>query len=211
MSDVPPNPPYDPYGSQPPQPGGGQPPGAYPPAGGYPPPGAYPPPQAGYQAYPPSTGYNSPSGAPGTLAEWPQRALGYLIDVGLTVAAFAAVAIVGAILSAVSSTLGALVFVVGYIGVAVVSIWFAVQVGQTGASPGMRVIGLRCISRSTGQPIGGGMGFVRALAHFVDSLICYVGWLFPLWDKDKQTLADKIIGTVVVTAPKQPFSITPTP
>jgi uncharacterized RDD family membrane protein YckC len=41
----------------------------------------------------------------------------------------------------------------------------------------------------------------------VDGIICYIGWLFPLWDAKKQTLADKIMGTVVVTAPKQGFSI----
>jgi hypothetical protein len=30
-----------------------------------------------------------------------------------------------------------------------------------------------------------------------------------LWDAQKQTLADKIVGTVVITAPAQPFSIAP--
>ena len=61
----------------------------------------------------------------------------------------------------------------------------------------------------TGQPIGAGMGVVRAIAHFVDGIICYVGYLWPLWDAQKQTLADKIMKTVVITAPKQAFSITP--
>jgi uncharacterized RDD family membrane protein YckC len=120
-----------------------------------------------------------------------------------------AVVIVGAILGSISSALGVIVFVIGYAVILVASIWFAVQVGQTGASPGMRVIGLRCVAKNTGQPIGGGMGFVRSLAHVADSLICYIGWLFPLWDAEKQTIADKIVGTVVVTAPKQPFSIAP--
>jgi uncharacterized RDD family membrane protein YckC len=91
----------------------------------------------------------------------------------------------------------------------VIGIWFSVQVGQTGQSPGMRVIGLKCISTQTGQPIGGGLGFVRSLAHIVDSLICYVGWLFPLWDSQRQTLADKIMKTVVVVVPTQRFSLTP--
>jgi uncharacterized RDD family membrane protein YckC len=99
-----------------------------------------------------------------------------------------------------------LIYLVGF----AYSIFLAVQLGQSGSTPGMRVIGLRAVGKSTGQPIGGGMGFLRSLAHIVDSLICFVGWLFPLWDKDKQTLADKIVGTVVVNAPKQPFSLTPT-
>jgi len=82
-------------------------------------------------------------------------------------------------------------------------------VGQTGQSPGMRVMGLKCIGTRTGQPIGGGLGFVRAIAHFVDSIICYVGWLFPLWDAQRQTLADKIMNTIVVVVPKQGLSLTP--
>jgi hypothetical protein len=43
----------------------------------------------------------------------------------------------------------------------------------------------------------------------VDSIICYVGYLFPLWDQQRQTLADKIMSTVVVVVPKQAFSLTP--
>jgi len=214
VSDVPP------YGSTPP-PGG---PGGYPPpppSGGYPPPpppGGYapPPPPGGYA---PPGGYQQPSyGAPsgtgagsqwGTLAEWPQRALGLVIDYGIGLGLFIAGIILGAILSVASTSL----FLVGYLlgGAADFAwhIWCAMQVGQTGASAGMRVAGLKCIGKDTGQPIGAGMGVVRALAHFVDSLICYIGWLFPLWDPMKQTIADKLLGTLVITAPKQPFSIGP--
>jgi uncharacterized RDD family membrane protein YckC len=46
--------------------------------------------------------------------------------------------------------------------------------------------------------MGAGLCFVRQLAHYIDSLVCYLGWLWPLWDDRKQTLADKIMGTVVV-------------
>jgi RDD family len=42
------------------------------------------------------------------------------------------------------------------------------------------------------------MAFVRDLAHIIDSIICYIGWLFPLWDARRQTIADKIMSTVVV-------------
>jgi uncharacterized RDD family membrane protein YckC len=115
------------------------------------------------------------------------------------------VAIIAVILGRVTvafSLLGDLVVIAA-------GIWFAVQVGQTGQSPGMRVVGLRCIGSQTGQPIGGGLGVVRAIAHFIDSIICYVGWLFPLWDSQRQTLADKVMNTVVVVVPKQNFSLAP--
>jgi uncharacterized RDD family membrane protein YckC len=211
MSDVPPQPPYDPYGSPnppPPPPGGGYgpppgggygpPPESYPPPGGYPPPGSYPP-QGGSQSYGPPPGYGPPSGGFGTLAEWPQRALGYLID-------FGPIIVLDIITVALPSAIRLLFFLValGW------GIFLAVQLGQTGSTPGMRVVGLRAISKTTGQPIGAGMAVVRWIAHFVDTIICFVGWLFPLWDKEKQTIADKIVSTVVVTAPKQPFSLTPT-
>jgi hypothetical protein len=42
------------------------------------------------------------------------------------------------------------------------------------------------------------MSFLRALSHILDSLACYIGWLWPLWDGKKQTFADKVCSTVVV-------------
>ncbi|COY49143.1 proline-rich antigen pra [Mycobacterium tuberculosis] len=42
------------------------------------------------------------------------------------------------------------------------------------------------------------MSVVRQLAHFIDAIICFVGFLFPLWDAKRQTLADKIMTTVCV-------------
>ena len=43
--------------------------------------------------------------------------------------------------------------------------------------------------------IGAGSGILRTICHILDSLICYIGWLFPLWDAKKNTLADKIMKT----------------
>ena len=40
--------------------------------------------------------------------------------------------------------------------------------------------------------------FVRKLAHILDALPCYVGYLWPLFDAKKQTFADKVMNTVVV-------------
>jgi uncharacterized RDD family membrane protein YckC len=73
-----------------------------------------------------------------------------------------------------------------------------VRAGRTGQSVGKSALNTRLIDERTGQPIGGGMAFVRDIAHIVDSIICYVGFLFPLWDSKRQTLADKILHTVVV-------------
>jgi uncharacterized RDD family membrane protein YckC len=72
------------------------------------------------------------------------------------------------------------------------------QAGRTGQSLGKKATDTRLIGEQTGQPIGAGMAFVRDIAHIVDAVICYVGFLFPLWDAKKQTLADKIVHTLVV-------------
>ena len=38
--------------------------------------------------------------------------------------------------------------------------------------------------------------------HVLDSLPCYLGYLWPLWDAKRQTFADKIMSTVVVEQKK---------
>jgi uncharacterized RDD family membrane protein YckC len=187
---------YPPPGQQggyppPGQPGGGYPPpgqqGGYPPPGqpgGYQPPGQFAPGPGGYQQ-----GYGT---TPGPLAEWPQRALGALIDfVGPYIVALF-------VMFAISYTLGLLLWLAS-LGWAFYNAYLG---GQTGQSTGKKAIGLKVVSEQTGQVIGGGLGIVRFLAHIVDSLICYIGYLFPLWDAKKQTLADKIMKTVVITVPK---------
>ena len=88
-------------------------------------------------------------------------------------------------------------------------VWFSVQVGTAGTSPGMRVVGLRCVSKKTGQTIGPGVAIVRWLLHIVDSLICFIGWFMPLWDSQRQTLSDKIVGSLVYRVPAQGFSLVP--
>jgi uncharacterized RDD family membrane protein YckC len=118
-------------------------------------------------------------------------------------------AVVAVILAQIAAVLGVLVYLVAVLANLAWSIWIAIQVGQTGASPGMRLMGLKCLGQETGQTIGGGLGVVRSIAHFVDGIICYIGWLFPLWDAQRQTLADKIMKTVVIVVPKQPFTIAP--
>jgi uncharacterized RDD family membrane protein YckC len=70
--------------------------------------------------------------------------------------------------------------------------------GTTGSSLGKSVMKIKVVSEKTGQPIGFGLSLVRDLAHFVDAIICYIGFLFPLWDAKRQTLADKIMTTVVL-------------
>jgi uncharacterized RDD family membrane protein YckC len=81
-------------------------------------------------------------------------------------------------------------------------IWnYGYRQGTTGSSLGKSVMKFKVVSEVTGQPIGFGMSVVRFLAHFVDAVICFIGFLFPLWDDKRQTLADKIMTTVCLPIP----------
>jgi uncharacterized RDD family membrane protein YckC len=78
-------------------------------------------------------------------------------------------------------------------------IWdYGYRQGTTGSSLGKSVMKIKVVSEVTGRPIGFGMSVVRTLAHFIDAIICFIGFLFPLWDSKRQTLADKIMTTVVL-------------
>jgi uncharacterized RDD family membrane protein YckC len=136
-------------------------------------------------------------------ANWLQRVGGYLIDSILT----SIPAGIGAAIAAATSSggkftaAGALIYaVLGLVsfGLTIYNRW--ILAGRTGQSWGRRALNIRLLGDETGRPIGGGMAFVRDICHILDSLACYIGWLFPLWDARRQTFADKIMKTVVVAA-----------
>ncbi len=83
--------------------------------------------------------------------------------------------------------------------------------GTTGSSIGKSVLKFKVVSEKTWQPIGFALSVVRQIAHFVDQIICYIGYLFPLWDPKRQTLADKIMSTVCVPLNPQPLPQGPRP
>ena len=184
------------------------PPGGYsqPPTtgGGYPEPTGFPPPPAGYGqqpsygtgpgAYPgggvPSMSLPAAGGAP--LADWPKRALGGLIDYVAPGIVFSIITNLVSQASSGLSTLVSLVLSVGWM------VYLGYKSGTTGVTFGRSITKTKLISEANGQPIGFGNGIIRQLAHIVDSLICYAGWLFPLWDSKKQTIADKLVKTVVI-------------
>ena len=154
-----------------------------------------PPPAGGSWSGPPGGGV--PGGA--QLASWGQRVGAYLLNMAFLMVAFIIVAIIAGILSAIVEFVGVLFGIFGYLGVTFASFYFYWLDGEVGASPGKRVLGLRTVKADTGQVIGGGMGIVRAIAHVAGQIICGIGFLFPLWDEKRQTLADKIVGTVVLS------------
>jgi uncharacterized RDD family membrane protein YckC len=208
MTEQPPPPP----GNYPPPPPGGYPPPPPPPgSGGYPP----PPPQGG--GFPPAPG------APGAVlpkeayTPWLTRVLAFIIDYipyaiivgigyGIQAATQETVCVtdtseydLGDFCATGNSALGVTAVVVSVlIGLAYLVWNYGYKQGTTGSSIGKGIMKFKVVSEKTWQPIGFGMSVVRQIAHFVDAIICYIGYLFPLWDAKRQTLADKIMTTVCV-------------
>ena len=182
------------YGQQPPQyPYGGQPPPYGTPAQpGY---GQPAPAAGGYVADPP--GYYMGR----VLANWPQRVGAYLIDDLIAgIPAFLALILFSGSDPGETANAGA-VLVSSLLYLVSLGIWIynrAILQGRTGQSWGKQVLNLRLVRMADGQPMGGGMSFVRDLAHILDALPCYIGYLWPIWDARRQTFADKIMSTVVL-------------
>ncbi|MGW2957230.1 RDD family protein [Streptomyces sp. NPDC001220] len=190
--------PNSPYGQQPQNPQQGQPGYGYPqqqPGYQQAPQGV--PPQQGYgypqqPGFPQQGGYGYPQqgyGATPPYANWGQRFLGTLVD-GL-------VFLVPYILVIVGKNTPALALI-GGLALIGLAIWQLIMEGRTGQTVGKKALGIRLVKEATGQPIGVGMAFVRRIAHFLDSLACYLGWLWPAWDAKRQTFADKVCGTIVI-------------
>ncbi|WP_164478448.1 RDD family protein, partial [Mycolicibacterium stellerae] len=185
---------------------------------GYPPPppqgGGFPPPQ--YGGFPPQAG---PAGAlpKESYTPWGTRVLAWFIDYipALIVYGIGWLLLIGTRETACitdtseyelgefcatgASTIGQVS--IGLAGLIVLAyvIWnYGYRQGTTGSSIGKSIMKFKIVSEKTGQPIGFGMSIVRQIAHVVDAIICYIGYLFPLWDQKRQTLADKIMSTIAV-------------
>ena len=69
----------------------------------------------------------------------------------------------------------------------------------TGQTIGKRMLGIRVYDfGGSGGPIGYGRAFIRWLGRIISGIPCYLGYLWMLWDKEKQTWHDKLATTVVV-------------
>ncbi|MEO6794553.1 MAG: RDD family protein [Mycobacterium sp.] len=224
MTDLPPSQPgsypppsgdYPSPGNYPPPPGNEPSPGNYPPPppGNYPPPppGNFPPPAPGY--YPPPAPAGMPVGQlpPQAYTSWLTRVGAYFIDLIPILVVYGIPSMIAASTAtrecittssgftcAVSPSSGAAVLMMlGWLAALSYGIWnFGYRQGVTGSSIGKSVLKFKVVSEATGQPIGFGMSIVRQLAHIIDDLIFCIGYLFPLWDAKRQTLADKIVATV---------------
>jgi uncharacterized RDD family membrane protein YckC len=116
---------------------------------------------------------------------------------------FAATVIDGALLDIVTWILILVVHDAGYVlGLLVTIGYYTYFHGSTGQTPGDAALSIRVVDLrdDTGKPIGYGRAFVRWLVSIVSGVVFLIGYLWMLWDPEKQTWHDKAAGSVVVPA-----------
>jgi uncharacterized RDD family membrane protein YckC len=107
-------------------------------------------------------------------------------------------AILVVVAAAISTGLGVLMYVLVIIAAIAYPIYF--EGGPSGATYGKRIVGIKVIDFNTGGPIGYGRATIRYLVKSFLSGIFLLGYLWMLWDKEKQTWHDKLSTSVVVPA-----------
>jgi uncharacterized RDD family membrane protein YckC len=151
------------------------------------------------------------------LATWGRRALALVVDVCILAAlSVPGIALVGAGAAADSDGTGpdqanGVLVAAGLallLAALVVQFWQqGWRQGARGQSWGKQLLGIGLVRREGGQPPGGGVGLGRMLLRLLlgnasCGLYTLLTYLWPLWDADRQTLDDKIVGTVVVLWPR---------
>jgi uncharacterized RDD family membrane protein YckC len=87
------------------------------------------------------------------------------------------------------------------VGLLIIAIIYIRALGRTGQTWGRKIVGIRVVSIDTGAPIGVGRALGRYLfANCISGLVCYLGYLWMLWDGKNQTWHDKVVGSIVVRA-----------
>jgi uncharacterized RDD family membrane protein YckC len=76
----------------------------------------------------------------------------------------------------------------------VLSYWMGTQ----GGSPLRRKLGVYVLDAETGAFIGKGRAAKRIIMSWVSALALFVGYLWMIWDPQKQTWHDKVAHSVVV-------------
>jgi len=132
---------------------------------------------------------------PGNLASPGMRIVGGLIDVVILLVING---IVGVVLQKVTG-------LAGIINLVVDVAYFAYLWSSQGASVGMMPFGFKVRDKATGQYPTMGKAAARGIiwvleVGFTICIIGAIGWLWQLWDPEKQAFHDKVAGTIVTTS-----------
>jgi Mce-associated membrane protein len=145
--------------------------------------------------------------APNELADWHIRAASFVVDVVPGAAVVVAMAMVW--LAAPQQGLWWWLSITVLVGATLVTmVNRAILPAILGWSLGRALLGIEVVGPD-GTAVGVGRLMLRELAHLLDTLSVFVGWLWPLWDSRKRTFADLLLGTEVrvVPADRRPADI----
>lgn len=70
--------------------------------------------------------------------------------------------------------------------------------GKRGQTLGKRAVGVRVIALDTGRSIGYRRAALRWFGRFVSTIVFFLGYLWMLWDSEKQCWHDNLANDVVV-------------
>lgn len=98
---------------------------------------------------------------------------------------------------------GGLLLVLGslaYLAAMAVGICFRPEMMvRRGRTPGQRMLGIRVVDARTGLPLSRGRAYGRHLmALFVSGQVCYLGFLWMLWDGQRRTFHDMVVTSYVI-------------
>jgi uncharacterized RDD family membrane protein YckC len=141
-----------------------------------------------------------PGGAmavPGNLASPGLRIVGGLVDVIILLVVFGIIDAIfrGAGNNSVAGLIN-LILMLGYFG------YFWSTRGQT---VGMMIFGFKVRDKATGQFPSLGKAVLRGFIWWLEvaftfCIIGAIGWLWQLWDPEKQAIHDKVAGTIVTAS-----------
>jgi uncharacterized RDD family membrane protein YckC len=78
-------------------------------------------------------------------------------------------------------------------------VYYIYFIGKDGATPGKKHYGVKVVDKTTLEPPGYLKAFLReVIGKFASQLFFALGYLWAIWDKEKQAWHDKIAGTVVI-------------
>ncbi|WIM86982.1 RDD family protein [Candidatus Mycobacterium wuenschmannii] len=145
--------------------------------------------------------------APDDLASWHIRAAALAVDVVPGVAVVATMALVWLAVPPQGLWWWVSISILVFAALATMANR-AVLPAVLGWSLGRALFGISVV-RQDGAAVGVGRLMVRELAHLLDTLSVFVGWLWPLWDSRRRTFADLLTGTEVrvVDAAARPADI----
>jgi uncharacterized RDD family membrane protein YckC len=121
---------------------------------------------------------------------------------------FGAVIIDGILLGIVTGILVEILKLDGYpLGLVVAIAYYTYfEGGPRGQTLGKRALGIRVIDLNGGGSIGHARAAIRYVTSIVSALIIYLGYLWMLWDGEKQCWHDKTANSVVVPEFSYPVS-----